>query len=178
MIKVSKDKINSNVVNVVEDSRIEKKNQTQICSWFENLDFLKSLGELIERNFFETEGKDLDKYNLIDRINLHCKVGPVIRLSNLPMRERQLLDAVESTETYEEVVEVSKRIISYMQENLDEEELLKVAAEKVMVSFDGTGEGEESDSEESDDTLQSDEQTTTMVLLVKKIRVKKIKKNL
>ena len=157
MIKVSKDKINSNVVNVVEDSRIERKIKHKYPGL--KFPFFKAYGELIERNFFETEGKDLDKYNLIDRINLHCKVGAVLAIK-FTDEERQLLDAVESTETYEEVIEVSKRIIAYMQENLDEEELLKVATEKVMVSFDGTGEGEESDSEESDDPLQSDEQTT------------------
>ena len=117
MIKAKKEKINKDVLNIVEDSRIERKVKYKYPGLKNS--FIKAYGELMERDFFEVLGKDLNKLNFIDRINLHCKVGAILAIS-FNEEERELLNAVESTETYDEVIEVSKRIIKFMEEQEEE----------------------------------------------------------
>jgi hypothetical protein len=128
MLKAKEEKINMSVLNVVEDSRIERKVKYKYPGL--KHPFYKAYGELLERNFFETDGKDLNEYNLIDRINLHCKAGAALNIK-FNEEERELLDAVEETETYEEVIEVAKRIIEYMKKN-GEEEIRKTITVKIV----------------------------------------------
>lgn len=111
-------KIIMSVVNVVEDSRIERKIKYKYPGL--KTSFLKAYRELMEKDFFGTKGKNLDLLNLIDRINLHCKGGAYLNI-HFNEIERDLLNDVESTETYEEVIEVSKRIIAYMKEQLEKQ---------------------------------------------------------
>jgi hypothetical protein len=118
-MKAAKDsKINMSVVNVVEDSRIERKIKYKYPGLKSS--FLKAYNELVEKNFFGTKGKNLDLLNLIDRINLHCKGGAHLNIKFNEI-ERDLLNDVENTETYDDVIEVSKRIIEYMLEQLEQQ---------------------------------------------------------
>lgn len=117
IIQGHKENINSGVLNVVEDSRIERKIKNKYPGLRNS--FIKAYGELYEENFFGTSGVDINEYNLIDRINLHCKVGVRIGIK-FTDKERELLNAVESTETYDDVIEVSKRIISFMKQQKKE----------------------------------------------------------
>jgi hypothetical protein len=101
------------IVNVVEDSRIERKVKDNYPGL--RVSFLKGYKELIEKDFFETKGANLNEYNLIDRINLHCK-GGASQMIRFSPEERVLLNEVESTETYDEVIEVSKKLEALMRE--------------------------------------------------------------
>lgn len=117
MIKAINRKINSGILNVVEDSRIERKIKNKYPGLRNS--FIKAYSELFDENFFGTRDKNLNKLNLIDRINLHCKVG--VRLGiKFNDKERELLDAVESTETYDEVIEVAQRIVDFMKQQQKE----------------------------------------------------------
>ena len=119
MILGIKEKINSGVLNVVEDSRVERKIKNKYPGLRNS--FVKAYNELYEEDFFGTNGVDVNSYNLIDRINLFCKVG--VRLSiKFTEQERALLNDVESTETYDDVIEVSKRIIEFMKKDKEEKE--------------------------------------------------------
>ena len=69
MDKVKEEKISHSVVNVLEDVRIEKAIQLKYRGAVKI--FNSAYNELITSNFFETVGKDISNYNLIDRINLH-----------------------------------------------------------------------------------------------------------
>ena len=71
MDKVKEQKISFSVVNVLEDVRIEKAVQLKYKGAVKI--FNKGYQELIHSNFFETIGKKIENYNLIDRINLHYK---------------------------------------------------------------------------------------------------------
>jgi hypothetical protein len=119
MKKAKEDKVNMSVLNVVEDSRIERKIKNKYPGIKSS--FIKAYDELLQRNFFETEGKSLDSYNFIDRVNLHCKVGAVLALP-FTEEEKVLLKAVESTETFEDAVELTKIICEFMDKQMDEEE--------------------------------------------------------
>lgn len=59
--------------NVVEDVRIEKHMKREFPGLRKSLSGMYK--ELNDMNFFGVKGKNLDEYNLIDRINLFYKVG-------------------------------------------------------------------------------------------------------
>ena len=139
MKKAKSDKVNMSVLNVVEDSRIERKIKTKYPGIKSS--FVKGYSELFEQNFFETEGKELSQYNFIDKVNLHCKIGASLALP-FDDEEKMLLDEVESTETFEDSVEVTKKICEYMKDKL--EEIEKEEKVKVKIVVHG-GEGEKSE---------------------------------
>jgi len=147
MKKAIADKINMNVVNIVEDSRIERKIKNKYPGI--KAPFFRAYDELYEKNFFGTEGKDLNAYNFVDRINLHCKIGAglTIKFSD---KERELLAEVESTETYDDVIEVTKKICDFM--NMEDEEEVKTLTVAVLTDDDGDGTDEnESEGEQPAD---------------------------
>jgi hypothetical protein len=110
--KSKEDKINMSVLNVVEDSRIERKIKYKYPGLKNS--FYRAYQELVEKDFFEVNDKDINKLNFIDRVNLHCKVGAVLAIK-FNEEERKLLKEVESTETFEQVVDVTKRITDFME---------------------------------------------------------------
>lgn len=109
--------VNSGILNVVEDVRIEKKIQSKFPGLRSS--FLKAYNELLDRDFFDTAGKDLNQLNLIDRINMHSKGGAQL-LIKFSDEEKELLKEVQETETYDEVVEVAKRIQAFMKKQAEE----------------------------------------------------------
>lgn len=148
MLKVRELKINTDVVNVVEDSRIERKIKYKYPGLKNS--FVTAYSELMDRDFFGVRGKDINKFNFLDRINLHCKGGAMLTIK-FNEKERELLNEVETTETYDDVIDVSKKIIEYMKEQIQEQQKNKSKPEKSdsdnddefeyeEVDFDGEGE--------------------------------------
>jgi hypothetical protein len=78
MIKVKHLKLNSDVANVVEDSRIERKIKYKYPGLKNS--FVRAYKELMDKDFFGVKDSDLNKLNLLDRINLHCKGGAGLRI--------------------------------------------------------------------------------------------------
>ena len=60
-------------VNVIEDARIEKLMKRKYPGLKKS--FVGGYKELNDRDFFNIHGEDLEDLTLIDRINLHFKVG-------------------------------------------------------------------------------------------------------
>jgi hypothetical protein len=156
-------KLIQSVLNVVEDSRIERK----IKSKYPGLknSFVKAYVELVEKDFFGTKDKNINTFNFIDRVNLHCKGGATLAIK-FTDDERSLLQDVESTETWEDVEEVTRRIQNFMKaqfeeekrqrkakgENEDDEESEEVELEEGNEpNEDGFGENETEESEEGDE---------------------------
>jgi hypothetical protein len=123
MIKVKAEKINPDVVNVVEDSRIERKVKYKYPGLKNS--FARAYKELMDMDFFDVKGKDINEMNFLDRINLHCKGGAGLNVQ-FNDTEKELLDEVENTETYEEVIETSKKIIEYMKQQIKQQQQNKV----------------------------------------------------
>jgi hypothetical protein len=164
MLKAREEKVNASILNVVEDSRIERK----IKSKYPGLrnSFVKAYKELSDKDFFGTKGIDLNEMNFIDRVNLHCKGGAILGIK-FDAKEKALLNEVETTQTYDEVIEVTKRITEFMKEkeeerkaNQPEEDFDEVDEDE---EFDGFGnsddfddeDGEEQDFEEGDSRQSS-----------------------
>jgi len=105
-------------LNVIEDARIEKTVRRRYPGMRRSF----SLGykQLLERNFFGTLGRDLKSYTLIDKINLHCKLGSAIMIDFSP-KERELVQMVENCESFAEVVEAAKAIYAYCKLHKEEQ---------------------------------------------------------
>jgi hypothetical protein len=137
MLKARAEKVNASILNVVEDSRIERK----IKSKYPGLrnSFVKAYKELSDKDFFGTKGIDLNEMNFIDRVNLHCKGGAILGIK-FDAEEKVLLNDVETTQTYDEVIEVTKRITEFMKEKEEERK-----ANQPEEEFEEVDEDEESD---------------------------------
>ena len=114
MDKVKEQKISFSVVNVLEDVRIEKAIQLKYRGAVKIFD--KGYQELIHSNFFETAGKKIENYNLIDRINLHYKHHIDIPFSD---DEMVWVKKANETVTSDDVIELAKELIKFIEENKD-----------------------------------------------------------
>jgi hypothetical protein len=102
-------------VNVTEDARIEKLMKRRYQGLPKT--FYRGYQQLNEDDFFSTSG-DLDKLNLIDRINLHFKVGSFVEMP-FSDEEKAFVPMVDSAETFDEAVDVAEKIFAYMKEQLE-----------------------------------------------------------
>tara|TARA_B000000557_G_C20807977_1_gene458585 strand:- start:481 stop:2715 length:2235 start_codon:yes stop_codon:yes gene_type:complete len=127
-------------VNIVEDARIEKLMKRKYPGLKKS--FSRGYAELNAQDFFGTAGKDLISYNLIDRINLHFKSGS-FELIPFEEFELQFVEAVENVETFDEVLEVAKRIYDWQKKK--EQEQIEDAEELVGAETKSEGGGEGSD---------------------------------
>ena len=124
-------------VNIVEDARIEKLMKRKYPGLKKS--FSRGYAELNAQDFFGTAGKDLISYNLIDRINLHFKSGS-FELIPFEEFELQFVEAVENVETFDEVLEVAKRIYDWQKKK--EKEQVEDAEELVAeIKSEGGDEG-------------------------------------
>ena len=73
MRKARSMKLHSGVMNILEDARIERKIKVKYPGIRQS--FIRAYRDLMEQNFFETVGDDLNEYNFIDRVNLYTKAG-------------------------------------------------------------------------------------------------------
>jgi hypothetical protein len=167
LLKARDMKLPQSVTNVVEDSRIERKIKNKYPGLRSS--FVKAYKELIEKDFFGTQGVDLSTMPFLDRLNLFCKGGPQgIKFSDY---EKTLIEMVENTETYDEVIEVSKILAKYAKEEKEakrqqmlEEGVMDDEEEYDQAEFDDEGDGEfeydnwddEGDSESGDSDEEED----------------------
>lgn len=136
-------KVNKDILNVCEDARIEKKIKRKFPGLKHS--FIRGYQELMDMDFFGVKGKDLNKLNFIDRVNLYTKGGSAQGIY-FSKEENELLREVENTETFDEVVEVAKKIQKFMKEqpkNASQEEIqIKIKVDTKKQSSDD-GESEE-----------------------------------
>ena len=99
-----------NFVNIVEDARIEK----MIQSKFPGLRpiFKNAYNELMDKNFFGTNGDDINTYNFIDRLNIHFKAG--IRAGvEFSEEEMTYVKRMENLRNWEETIALSDDLYEY-----------------------------------------------------------------
>lgn len=91
-------------VNVIEDARIEKLMKRKYPGLRKS--FAGGYKELNDRDFFNIQGEDLTKLSLIDRINLHFKIG-ANALVPFSIEEKVFVARTDLAETFEEVLQIS-----------------------------------------------------------------------
>jgi len=136
-------------LNVVEDARIEKL----IKSRYPGLKapMYRGYKELFDQDFFGVRDRDLSKMILIDRLNVHFKLGSLMNIPFNP-NEEHFVHRMENLKSWEDVYNLASELYQYEKENpttnFDDLE----AGE--MYSDYGDGEGDEE--EFSDDEFDGD----------------------
>ena len=115
-------------LNVVEDARIERKIKSKFPGIVKN--FYAGYNELFDKDFFGVKDIDPNTLPLIDRINLHYKVGSMLAI-NFSEQEQPFIDTIDNLETWEEVVNVAKALYDYAGNN-EEQEALEELMKKLM----------------------------------------------
>ena len=106
-------------LNVVEDARIEKKIKRKFPGARKAMS--DGYNELMNADFFGIRemGVDVNELNLIDRINLYTKAGGSYGI-DFTEEEREWIDKVMGTETFDDVVKVTDALFAYCKENESE----------------------------------------------------------
>ncbi len=138
-------------INVVEDARIEKKIKRKFPGLRKN--FFSGYEELVNQNFFGINGREMDSYSLIDRINLHFKVGSLVEVP-FSDEEKTIIGDVDNVETFDGVIDLVKKIYEHVK-NEEEEQDVDSSAEMNDEQSEGSPDsddfGDESESGDSDD---------------------------
>ena len=150
-------------LNVIEDARIERKIKTRYPGLVKS--FFSGYRELFERDFFGVKDVDVNTLPLIDRINLHFKVGTYLNIQ-FSASEQSFVDRCGKTETWEDVEALARELHTKASEELqnDIEEITEQFTSKAddadnsEINSDDTNEdGEEFESFNFDDDNAKDE---------------------
>ena len=157
--KMRERKIEKSFVNVIEDARIEKMVQSRYAG--SRKIFRLGYAQLIAQNFFKTQGKDVNRLNLIDRINLHFKKTPDIQFTP---EEQVWVNRVAACKTEDDVLNTAEELYKWMQENPESQEQEQLESqEESMIDYsdewDEDGVEIDQDMESSDESESSDEET-------------------
>ena len=155
--KMRERKIEKSFVNVIEDARIEKMVQSRYAG--SRKIFRLGYAQLIAQNFFKTQGKDVNRLNLIDRINLYFKKTPDIQFTP---EEQVWVNRVAACKTEDDVLNTAEELYKWMQENPESQEQEQPESqEESMIDYsDEWDEDEvEQNMESSDESESSDEET-------------------
>ena len=106
-------------VNIVEDARIEKLMKRKYPGLRKS--FAGGYKELNDQNFFGISDDDLDNYILIDRINLHFKVGASAMIP-FGDDEQVFVKRTEDAETFEEVCQIAVDVYNFCKDQKKQEE--------------------------------------------------------
>jgi len=146
-------------LNVVEDARIER----QIKDRYPGLkrSFSKGYQDFMRMDFFGVKNKNLDGLLLIDRINLHFKIGSMLSL-DFDSTEQSFVDKVETCNTFDDVVRVSKEIFEYCKQEMeDKKEEMQDFAKQMAERLSGKNDddfGDDFDFDDFDDSEDFDDE--------------------
>ena len=142
-------KLSMSIMNVLEDVRIERKIKSKYPGIRQS--FLKGYRELIEKDFFNTNGTDLNLLNFIDRVNLYTKGGATqgIKFTD---EEKQLIGEIESTESYDDVILVCKKVMDYIKQEKENKKQESGKEEFDEDDIDSSGDSGMSDWNDYDDS--------------------------
>jgi hypothetical protein len=153
MIKKGEEKeIKHSFLNVLEDVRIEKMIQDKYLG--SKKIFKKAYTELLEKDFFGVNGKDLNLLNLIDRINMHYKNVP-----DVPFDKDELpwVKKANQTKTPDDVVQLAYDLQEWMKSQDKNQESDPLFELDIQMSKDGDTEKSE-DEQNPSSSLDSDNQ--------------------
>jgi hypothetical protein len=135
------------VMNVLEDSRIERKIKIKYPGIRQS--FIRAYKELVDQDFFGTEDQDLNELNFIDRVNLYCKGGSTTGIKFNEV-ESDILKEIENTQTYDDVLDVYKKVADYMKKIGENEEAKEFDLKNLPIQFTESDEG----SKQSDESIE------------------------
>ena len=145
-------------VNVLEDVRVErlmKKKYPGLSRTFYN-----GYNELNTDDFFSTKDEKLDDLSFIDRINLYFKIGAFHNIA-FSDQENEFLTRASRTETFDEVLQLAREIVEFLQYKRQKLDNLSTANGEDEMSGSGGEEVETPQSQSSEDGENQDGQNKT-----------------
>jgi hypothetical protein len=155
-------------LNVIEDARIEKLMKRKYPGLRKS--FAGGYKELNDADFFATEGADFDTFSLIDRINLHFKIGATAMVP-FSIEEKVFVARTDIAETFEEVCEIAVDIYNFSNKTetpMTHEEMLEEAQQREDENNDESQSEQESQEhqpqsqpqtqQQSDDNMEDDDE--------------------
>ena len=94
-------------LNVVEDVRIEKKVKERYPGLVKS--FYKGYQELVDKDFFGIKDLDINELPLVDRVNLHYKVGHLLGVK-FSAEEKDLVERIGKVETWDDVIRLADEL--------------------------------------------------------------------
>ena len=119
-------------INVIEDARIEKLMKRKFPGLRKS--FNNGYQELNSRDFFGVEDEDTSEFSLIDRINLHFKIG-ASALIPFSIEEKLFVARTDLAETFDEVLEIAKDVFNFSKQQQEEQATMEVPAEEDAEEF-------------------------------------------
>lgn len=107
-------------LNVVEDARIEKRQKRRYPGLRSS--FVKGYAELMKRNFFGIQDRDINTMSFIDRLNIFSKSGYTQEIQ-FTDDELILIEKVKDCETWDDVLRVTNEVWNYSKEEQQQNEL-------------------------------------------------------
>jgi len=113
------DEVNMSFMNVIEDIRVEKlikrRYQGLPKTFYNGYEILQA------EDFFEIADKDLNSFNLADKLNLHFKVGNYV---DVPFTTEELYFKAKADllETFEDTIALAKELHEYCKSQLEKKE--------------------------------------------------------
>ena len=98
-------------MQIVEDVRIERKVKDKYPGL--RRDFSAGYRELFDKNFFGTDGIDINKSSFPDRINLHFKVGVHLAVP-FSAEEQNIVNAIEKNDTFDGTINLTSEVFRFI----------------------------------------------------------------
>ena len=143
--KLKENKIPHSYYNVVEDIRIDKKMKLKYPGLRKS--YYNGYNELLERNFFMLEDRDINGMRFIDRLNVYTKSGYTMNDIEFNDIEQGFVKRSESLDTWQDVEKLVQDIFAYSgTEEFDEDQYEET---EVNLTVRGDGEQQEQDTEDT-----------------------------
>jgi len=162
-------------LNIIEDARIEKLQKNKYPGLRRS--FYLAYSELMRRDFFGVNSRPeiIEHLNLVDRINLHFKVGSMLGVK-FTSEEQKLVDRIENLIDWSDAVTISQELFDYVKNNeqdkinnmddlkevldgledfLDEDGADDIDEETQSIPMEAEGDGEEVDKDGQYDRMES-----------------------
>ena len=107
----------STFLNVIEDARIERKIKDRYPGLRKPMAI--AYRQFTERDFFGIKGQDVNEFMLIDRINLHFKLGAIAGIK-FNAEEMLYVKEVETADSFEQVKDITERLYEFCKAELEQ----------------------------------------------------------
>ena len=141
-------------VNVIEDARIEKLMKRKYPGLRKS--FAGGYKELNDADFFDIDGKDFNTFSLIDRINLHFKIGASAMVP-FSIEEKLFVARTDVAETFEEVLQIAVDVFNFSKQEEEQEE----TPQEMPANESSSASQEDVEQQETNDEEQPKQENTT-----------------
>ena len=150
-------KISPQLVNIVEDVRIEKLMKRRYAGISKT--FYRGYQELSDEDFFCLENENIPTMSLADRINLHFKIGNFVSIP-FSADEQHIVEMVAACETFDEVLDAAEALYTFCKQEMQNKknevpEGTQESSEGTQANVPNPGGGDDGEGEPED--MQPDE---------------------